>query len=359
MEAVMTGRKRKKRAKTYTGLVKLREKELANGERSLYFDIYRHGKRSYKYLRLYLTGDPIADADTLRLAETKRAQLEIEMQARDTGIVPIHLRQRNFLDYFKEVAATKESCNWSNALNYLKLFFGDSVTFEELTPSRMTEFRNYLVKTLHINTAYSYLATTKAALNRAVKDGIITGSPAARIDSIKRIESDRAFLTIDELRLIARTDCPNEEVKRAFLWACYSGQSRCDVRALRWKQIQGNWLYYHRGKTKDEVVAVALPQQALDILGEPGAPDELVFAKLPVNRYIGIVLNKWAQRAGITKNVTTHVARHTFATLSLTYGGDVYTVSKQLGHKHVRTTQTYAKVVDERRRAVADALPSL
>jgi integrase len=274
-------------------------------------------------------------------------------------VVPVHMRQRNFLDYFEEVAKTKLSCNWSNALNYLKLHFGSSVTFEELTPSRLSEFRDYLVKTLHINTAYSYLATTKAALNRAVKDGIIPTSPAARIDGIKRIESRRAYLTIDELRLLAKTSCPNDEVKRAFLWACYSGQARCDVRSLLWNQIQGTWLYYHRNKTKDELVAVALPQQALDILGERGAPDELVFSKLPVNRYIGIVLNIWAQRAGITKNVTFHVARHTFATLSLTYGGDVYTVSKQLGHKHVRTTQTYAKVVDERRRAVADSLPTL
>ncbi|HVK39291.1 MAG TPA: hypothetical protein VNA88_12195 [Candidatus Kapabacteria bacterium] len=68
MEAVMAGGKRKRRAKTYTGLVKLREKELANGERLLYIDNYRYGKRSYKYLRPYLYGDPIADADTMRLA---------------------------------------------------------------------------------------------------------------------------------------------------------------------------------------------------------------------------------------------------------------------------------------------------
>lgn len=350
---------RKKQRRTYSGAVKLREKLLANGERSLYLDIYRHGKRSYQFLKLYLIGDRIIDADTIRLAETKRSQLEIEIQMHGTGLIPEHQKKRCFIEYFEAVTQLKSSCNWPNTLNYLKLFFGESVTFEELTDYQLTTFRDYLVSTLHVNTAYSYLATTKAALNRAVRDRIIPVSPAVMVEPIKRVESRRCYLTIEEIRQLAQASCPNAEVRRAFLWACYCGQSRCDVRSLRWHQIEDAWLRYHRGKTKDELVSVALADDALEIIGKRGNPNDLVFPNLPANRYIGIVLTKWAQRAGITKNVTFHVARHTFATMSLKYGRDLYTVSKQLGHKHVQTTQIYAKVVDERKRAMADALPPL
>lgn len=350
---------RKKQRQTYSGAVKLREKKLANGTRSLYLDIYRHGKRTYQFLNLYLIGNPVLDGDTRRLAEVKRSQLEIEIQMYGTGLIPDHQKKKCFIDYFREVARSKSSCNWPNTLNYLKLFFGESVTFEELTDHRLTEFRDYLVNTVHVNTAYSYLATTKAALNRAVRDRIIPVSPAATVEPIKRTESRRCYLTINELRQLVQAPCPNAEVRRAFFWACYSGQSRCDVRSLQWHQIEDAWLRYHRGKTKDELVSVALADDALEIIGKRGKPNELVFPNLPANRYIGIVLTKWAQRAGITKNVTFHVARHTFATMSLEFGGDLYTVSKQLGHKHVQTTQIYAKVVDRKKRAMADALPSL
>ncbi|MBC8146303.1 MAG: phage integrase SAM-like domain-containing protein, partial [bacterium] len=117
--------------------------------------------------RLYLTGDQVIDADTLRLAETKRAQLEIELQCRDSGITPTHLRKLNFIEYFEAIAKTKSSSNWPSALNYLKAFFGSAISFEDLTPGRMTELRNHFVMKLAPNSAHSYFASVKAGLNQA------------------------------------------------------------------------------------------------------------------------------------------------------------------------------------------------
>ena len=80
---------------------------------------------------------------------------------------------------------------------------------------------------------------------------------------------------------------------------------------------------------------------------------------LPSERAVARNVVKWTKDAGIAKHVTFHVARHTYATMLLTYGADIYTVSSLLGHKSVATTQIYAKIVDEKKRKAVDMIPAL
>ena len=91
--------------------------------------------------------------------------------------------------------------------------------------------------------------------------------------------------------------------------------------------------------------------QALEFCGSPQKPNQLVFEDLPDPSWISRPLKKWLETAGITKKITFHCFRHTFATLQLSSGTDIYTVSKMLGHTNVKTTQIYAKVVDEERKS--------
>ena len=99
-----------------------------------------------------------------------------------------------------------------------------------------------------------------------------------------------------------------------------------------------------------------ISQQALDLCGEPRDPEQLVFEDLPDPAWISKPLKRWIEAAGITKRITFHCFRHTYATLQLSSGTDIYTVSKMLGHTNVKTTQIYAKVVDEKKSKAAQAI---
>lgn len=99
-----------------------------------------------------------------------------------------------------------------------------------------------------------------------------------------------------------------------------------------------------------------ISDQAYQLCGEPGYPDELVFGGLPQPSWISKPVERWIKAAGIKKHITFHCFRHTYATLQLTSGTDLYTVSKMLGHTNVRTTQVYAKVVDEKKEQAADTI---
>ena len=77
------------------------------------------------------------------------------------------------------------------------------------------------------------------------------------------------------------------------------------------------------------------------------------------NTQICNAIKKWVQKAGINKHITFHCARHTFATMCLTYDVDIYTVSKLLGHRDIGSTQIYAKLIDKKKDEAIDKLPSL
>ena len=96
--------------------------------------------------------------------------------------------------------------------------------------------------------------------------------------------------------------------------------------------------------------------QAIEMCGEPQQSDEVVFPNFPDVKLIPYYLNPWIKAAGITKKITFHCFRHTFATLQLTNGTDIYTVSKMLGHSNLKHTQVYAKIVDEKKEKAANAI---
>ena len=213
--------------------------------------------------------------------------------------------------------------------------------------------------TISANTASTYFSIFKAGLHQAFIDGYLTIDLAAKVKNIDFEESQREYLTLYELNQLASTPCDSDILKRAALFSALTGLRHCDIKQLKWRDVVKDEEHYRllftQQKTKG-VEYMPISNQAYQLCGERGDADRLVFEGLQNPSWINRPIKKWVEASGITKHITFHCFRHTYATLQLTKGTDIYTVSKMLGHKKVTTTQIYAKIVDEKKEAAADAI---
>ena len=174
------------------------------------------------------------------------------------------------------------------------------------------------------------------------------------MESIRVPESPREFLTIDEIKKLIETPCSWDEVKKAYLFSCYCGLRISDIENLKWGDIIRDGEQYRiqivMQKTR-EPLYLPLSKQALRWIPERGeaSDEDNVFNSLPVRNWGNLIIKEWAKDAGITKHLSYHTARHTFATMMLTLGADLYTTSKLLGHTKVATTEIYAKIVNSKK----------
>ena len=277
--------------------------------------------------------------------------------------------QSDFIDYFYKTAVKRhqkaqiDTINtWKRVCDLLKLFLKrDTLMFSEINIKLMEEFRQYLldapcggnkVGTISQNTASTYFCIFKAALKQAFIDGYLTIDIAAKVKNIQGRESRREHLTIEELNILAETPCDTPIIKRAALFSALTGLRHSDIQKLRWGEIQQEGKKYRLNFTQQKTKGVEympISEQAYKLCGERQEPNRLVFEDLPDPSWISRPLERWIEDAGIDRHITFHCFRHTYATLQLSGGTDIYTVSKMLGHTNVRTTQIYAKVVDEKK----------
>jgi integrase len=249
--------------------------------------------------------------------------------------------------------------NWMSAYNYLEKFTKGHCTIGDIDEKFCADFREFLLNSpslksnktrLAQNTAVSYFDKFRAALKHAFDDKLIVDNPAKRVKNIKQAETQREFLTIEELQALAITECEIPELKRASLFSALTGLRWSDIEKLVWGEVQhsesnGYFIRFTQKKTKG-AETLPISEQAYMLLGERGAFNENVFKGLKYSAWQNLKLAQWTMKAGITKRVTFHCFRHTFATLQLTLGTDIYTVSKMLGHRELKTTQVYAQIVD-------------
>ena len=131
---------------------------------------------------------------------------------------------------------------------------------------------------------------------------------------------------------------------------------------MRWSGVQQQGEYtriiFKQKKTGGEEELDITPQ-AVQYMGDRRKPEDPVFVSFKYSAYMNVELRMWAMRAGITKDITFHSGRHTFAVLMLDLGADIYTVSKLLGHREIKTTQIYAKVMDKNKQSAVSLIPSI
>lgn len=333
--------------------------------------------------------------ELIRLANAVKAERIISIQNGEFGFKDLkRTRKLNFIQYLEKMAETYEANGQTacgvlmrSAIRRLVDYKGKVIPFSAVTKEYLIGFIDYLNnekydfdkkgwrradKPRKLSGVYkeALFARVMVALNKAEREGIILKNPGKSIDASlkpRTEEKSRAFLTLDEVKIISETEYrPNNDIKPAFMFACFTGLRYSDIYKLTWGELtvgpDGTMRLDTKMKKTGKDIFIPLSDNAIAWLPERGdATDNArIFYKLPDQ--VGNAdarLHTLTKKAGINKHVSFHVARHTFATLTLTYGADLYTVSKLLGHANMRTTQIYAKIVDENKRKAVNLIPAL
>ena len=212
-------------------------------------------------------------------------------------------------------------------------------------------------KKLKTNSIAGYFSTFRALLKIAYRDKMIRENVNDFLDKIEYEDTRREFLTLDELRQLVDTPCDIPVLRRAAIFSCFTGLRISDILQLKWEHIvpaaDGGWCMRIRTEKTETEATLPVSDEALEYCGKRG--EGIVFKGL--ERYMtAYPLQKWLKKTRITKHITFHCFRHTFATLQLAMGEDIFTVSKMLTHKNVSTTQIYAEVIDANKRASANRI---
>ena len=345
----------------------------------------QHGKNTKVLAELYKKVkalNPIEKAhndQTLSLGHSLRQKRENEINKPEiySGYEKQQLKikeqgEKSFIEYFWKLADKRTDSNrsnWVSAYNYLEAFTKGNLKFEDLNETICNDFKEYLLSaksmrsdktTLAQNSAGSYFNKFKAALKQAYKDKYLQYDLNIRIDQIKVSETRRSFLTLEELNSLVRTACKNPVLKNAAIFSAVTGLRFSDIEKLVWSELEyiegnGYFIQFRQQKTEGEEM-MPISDQAFSLLGERKALTDKVFNGLNYSAYSNKDLAKWIGAAGITKDITFHCFRHTYATLQLSCGTDIYTVSKMLGHRDLKTTQIYAKIISPTKRDAANRI---
>jgi len=348
--------------------VRLRQKRLRNGGYSLYLDTYWNGKRSYDFLKLYLnppTDDLsiIENKTTLELAKQIKYKRILELQTGLHGSAVVKPRPK-FRDFFAELASEKirfdnNAGNWASAFKHVLVFLGDdNPTIQEIDDIWLEEFRAYLLEVdkrsgkprLSSSTALSYFNRVRTALTTAYERRIIERNPANLARPIRAENAMREFLTLNEVKRLVETKCDLPVLKDAFLFCVLTGLRWSDIAHLTWDEVKGDetdgWYLQFKQRKTSQFHVLPITAQARELLGSGAAQNQTIFNQLRYSSKTSTELCRWAIAAGVSKRISFHSARHTHATLLLSHGVDIYTVSKLLGHKHIVSTERYAHLTD-------------
>jgi integrase len=364
--------------------VEIREKPLKNGKVSLYLDIYNEGKRSYQFLKLYPLENPktkeerATKSEIMRKANAARIQAESDIVNEKEIGLGLKKSKMLFLDYFKEVTEQKRKDKsngnygtWSSTYKILTQYFdGKKVKIADLTIEDLNAIRKYIQYTyktksdtkLSTNAALAYFNKVKASLNQAFDERIISQKIGKDAKALKGADTMRGYLTEEEVAAIEKAYCESQILKNAFLFSVFTGLRWSDINNLTWKNLQftsGRYSIDFQQQKSEGIQYHPIANKAITFIGERQGDNERIFKGLKYSAWHNIKIREWMINAGVKKKITFHSARHTYATLLLTKDVDMTVVSKMLGHKNLKTTQIYAKVIDQRKIDAANVLDLL
>ena len=355
----------------------LRRKEISGGRLSLYLDFYppirnphtnrlsrREGLGIYLYANPQSAREREFNASMEEKAEAIRCRRFEQLLNEQFGFLDKEKMRMDFLDYFRKKCYKKHQ-KWKVVYEHCSDFCGGKCLLGEVTEDFCKRFQKYLLEggrrddrkgTLAHNSIAGYWSTFRALLKEAYQEKLLRENINDYLTKIEWKDTKIEFLSLDEVKKLATTPCKHEVLKRAALFSCLTGLRISDIQQLSWDHIikaEDGYVMRLRTEKTEEEANLPITEEALELCGERS--EGLVFKELK-RSMINYPLKAWIAEAGITRRITFHCFRHTYATLLSHNGVPIYTISKMLTHRSVKNTQKYAEVTDPDKRSAAKTI---
>ena len=363
--------------------VYVRKRKGANGKMHLYLDYYppvfnpiTRVSRRHESLGMFVYEDPKNQMEKnyndemMKLAEAVRCKRSIAVMNNDLGFIEESFADKDFLEFFEYVSRHKDK-SWTFSRAYFSKFMNGKCRFKDLTIQLAEDYKMWLINGLYVdpksedkrkrkplnnNTISKYYTIFRAVLRLAYRGKCIRENINEHLENIPLKKTRREFLTVEEIIKLSRTECMYDVLKQAAMFSILTGLRISDIRTLEWKHIceapDGKPCIRKRIEKTDTEETIFISEQALAYCGER-KESGLIFEDLRPG-IIDYAVKKWVEAAGIQKKISFHCFRHTYATLLVTQGVDIYTVSRQMTHTNVKTTQVYLHMVDRKGRLAAE-----
>jgi len=361
--------------------VSLRQKKLNTNKISLYLDYYppiidpnsgKTTRREFLNIHLYQTPknqeEKNHNKESLSFAQAIRSKREVQLRNKEFGFKENVLLNIDLVELYKEIVeeyynkgSKSNYLTWNSSLKHFTLFSNNKVMSKNIDLAYIEKYKNFLLKTsiqrnlsapkkLSVNTASTYFNKFMYVVKEAYKRGYLEKDFSNLVNYIKTEETYRYYLTEEELDLLWNTEIDDIKVKIMAIFSALTGLRFKEINSLKWSDIyqdkhQGYYIFLKQSKTKS-VFNHPISDQAFELLKSVKSEGDLIFGHMSYSQVIRCIKN-WISNAKINKDISFHNFRHSYATLQLANGSDIYTVSKLLGHKNVSTTQIYTKILDK------------
>mgnify|MGYP002897983187 FL=1 len=277
-----------------------------------------------------------------------------------------HKLKADFLEYYRK-QLRKHDQKWEFVYHHFYNFVHGKCTFEEIDIDLCNKFREYLLNAKQLrrddriskNSASGYWSTFRGLLKILYRNRLIKTNINDFLDKIETEDTPKDYLSVEELYKLAETPCKKPILKTAALFSCLTSLRISDILSLQWHEIVdfaagGKCVHTITQKTKTEDI-IPISDEALQLIGYSPEKTGLVFKGLK-RSWTQHPMKEWIREAGITKNITFHSYRRTYATLQGAAGTDIRTIQSNMAHKSITTTQRYMKVVDSNKREASNRI---
>lgn len=359
--------------------VTLRTRPLKNGMLSYYLDYYP-GYRDqetmktirHEGLNIYIYANPKNERERnfnaimSEKAEAIRCRRFESIVNDRYDFFDRHKLKADFLEYYRR-QLRKHDQKWEFVYHHFYNFVHGKCTFEEIDIDLCNKFREYLLNAKQLrrdgriskNSASGYWSTFRGLLKILYRNQLIKTNINDFLDKIETEDTPKDYLSVEELYKLAETPCKKPILKTAALFSCLTSLRISDILSLQWHEIVdfaagGKCVHTITQKTKTEDI-IPISDEALQLIGYSPEKTGLVFKGLK-RSWTQQPMKEWIRKAGITKNITFHSYRRTYATLQGAAGTDIRTIQSNMAHKSITTTQRYMKIVDSNKREASNRI---